>query len=394
MARLPFPARRAALLLGSTLIAASTVLASCSSGGGTAACSPRAIAWLGALTGQARRPPFQNGAELAVQQYNAKHPDCPIGYLYFDSQGDPDLAKRLAETIVDDPQILGVVGPGFSGETEAVMPAFEDAHLPVITASATNPSLAEHGWSTFHRMVENDATQGPAAAAFLAQVLKVKRVAVIDDGGLYGKTLADVVAKDLGDRGIVVAPRASVKAKGLDYRATVSAIADIGVDAVYYGGVTEPAVRLLRQLRDAGVNAAFMGGDGIFDPSLISGVGAGSDGAYATCPCLDPKLVDTAERRAFQADYLARYGEASVGFAMEYYDAASLLIAGIANGATTRSALDVWVDRADLTGITKTLAFDENGEIRGGRISVMRVQSGSFRQLALITNGRVQMSRQ
>jgi len=363
-------------LVLASLLVMTAIASGCGSSAGADGCEPRAIAWLGALTGQARRPPFQNGAELAVHQYNVAHPDCPVGYLLYDSQGDPELAERLAHTIVDDPQVLAVVGPGFSGETQAAMPILERARIPVITASATNPTLSEQGWSTFHRVVGNDAAQGPAAAAFLAQELRVQRVAVIDDGGLYGKALADLVASDLGNRGVVVAPRATVDAEGLDYRATVAAIADIGVDAVYYGGVTEPAVRLLRQLRDANVSAAFMGGDGIFDPSLVSGVGAGSDGTYATCPCLDPELVNTEGRRMFRTEYVNRFGEDSVGFAMEYFDAANLLLAGFQRGISTRAAMDTWVDRADMTGITKQLSFDDRGEIRVSQVSVMRVQTG------------------
>ena len=376
-------------LLLATLLCVSTTTVACGSTERAGGCGSRAIAWLGALTGQARRPPFQNGAELAVHQYNVAHPDCPVGYVVFDSQGDPEIALRLAETIVDDPQILAVVGPGFSGETKAAMPIFEKAGLPVVTASATNPTLSEQGWTTFHRVVGNDAAQGPAAAAFLALTLGAQRVAIIDDGGLYGKTLGDLVAEDLGKRGIVVAPRGSVDATGVDYRATVSAIADIGVDAVYYGGVTEPAVRLLRQLRDANITVPFMGGDGIFDSSLISGVGAGSDGAYATCPCLDPSLTNSTDRKSFSDSYVAYFQESPVGFAMEYFDAVNLMLRAMDDGARTRRAVDVWLDRADVAGITKQIAFDEQGEVKEGAIFVHQAQSGRFQQVAAVLEGRV-----
>ena len=377
------------VLVCATLVSSVVASASCSSSTSSDGCRPRAIAWLGALTGQARRPPFQNGAELAVHRYNESHPDCPVGYLVFDSQGSPDIAERLAQTIVDDPQILAVVGPGFSGETKAAMPIFEKAGLPVVTASATNPTLSEQGWTTFHRVVGNDAAQGPAAAAFLALTLGAQRVAIIDDGGLYGKTLGDLVAEDLGKRGIVVAPRGSVDATGVDYRATVSAIADIGVDAVYYGGVTEPAVRLLRQLRDANITVPFMGGDGIFDSSLISGVGAGSDGAYATCPCLDPSLTNSTDRKSFSDSYVAYFQESPVGFAMEYFDAVNLMLRAMDDGARTRRAVDVWLDRADVAGITKQIAFDEQGEVKKGAIFVHQAQSGRFQQVAAVLEGRV-----
>ena len=250
------------LLLAASLLLP-VALGSCGSDSASKGCQPRAVAWLGALTGPARRPPHQNGAELAVHLYNAAHPECPVGYLFYDSQGDPDVAKRLARSIVDDPQIIAVVGPGFSGESAKAIPLFDKVDLATITASATNPTLAEQGWHTFHRVVSNDSTQAPAAVAFLAEQLHVKRVAVVDDGSLYGQALADIAAKDFGNRGIVVAPRTALNPEGLDYGAIVSSIAEIGVDAVYYGGYIDPAVRLLRQLRDAGVTAAFMGGDEI-----------------------------------------------------------------------------------------------------------------------------------
>jgi branched-chain amino acid transport system substrate-binding protein len=377
------------VLLSATLVASIVASTSCGSTRSSGSCRPRAIAWLGALTGQARRTPFQNGAELAVHRYNESHPDCPVGYLVFDSQGNPDIAERLAHTIVDDPQILAVVGPGFSGETKAAMPIFEKAGLPVVTASATNPTLSEQGWTMFHRVVGNDAAQGPAAAAFLALTVRAKRVAVIDDGGLYGKTLGDLVAADLGNRGVVVAPRGSVDATGVDYRATVTAIAEIGADAVYYGGVTEPAVRLLRQLRDAKINVPFMGGDGIFDSSLVSGVGAGSDGAYATCPCLDPTLTNTPDRESFTNEYLTYFHEAPVGFAMEYFDAVNLMIRAMTEGASARRAVDSWLDRSDAQGITKRIAFDAQGEVKEGAIFVHQVRAGRFQQVASVLNGRV-----
>lgn len=394
MPRLAITGRRGPWAVALTgVLAASSLLAGCGSTSESAGCKPRAIAFLGALTGASRTPPHQNGAELAVHEFNRSHPNCPVGYLFFDSQGDPDIAARLASAMVDDPQILAVVGPGFSGETQAAMPIFDRAHLPVITASATNPTLAEQGWTTFHRVVGNDATQAPAAAAFLSQTLGVKRVAVVDDGGMYGKTLADLVATALGERGIVVAPRASVNPDGLDYRATVASIIDIGVDAIYFGGLTDTSVKLLRQLRDANVSAPFMGGDGILDAALIAGVGVGSDGAYATCPCLDPQLADSTGRSTFAADYLAYFGEENTAFAMEYFDAANLLLDGLDHGVDSRERMDTWIDQADSTGITKQLSFDENGEIRVGQVSVMQVISGSFHQVALVTNGRVALSK-
>lgn len=367
--------------------------AACSSGADTSACTPRAIAFVGPLTGQYRRPPMQNGAELAVRLHNLEQPDCPIGYLPFDSQGDPDLAKRLAEQIIDDQQIVAVIGPAYSGETAALVPVLDDVGMANITASATNPTLSQQGWSVFHRIVGTDDAQGPAAAAFLSEQLGVKRVAVIDDSGLYGKTLADLTAADLGRRGAVIAPRASLDPKRLDYTAVVDSIAEIGADAVYFGGVTEPGVRLLKQMRDAGIDVPFMGGDGIFDSSLISGVGPGAQGAFVTCPCLDPTDESTPERERFADEYRKYFGTEPVSFAMEYYDAVQLVLAALASGAQSRRAVESWIDRANEQGITKELRFGPSGDIETGPIFVLRVEGEDFSQFATIIDGRVQLAR-
>lgn len=364
----------------------------CSTDNDATGCTPRAIAFVGPLTGQYRRPPMQNGAELAVRLHNLENPDCPIGYLPFDSQGDPDLAERLADQIVDDQQIIAVIGPAYSGETAAVVPVLEKVGMANITASATNPTLSQQGWSVFHRIVGTDDAQGPAAAAFLREQLGVKRVAVIDDSGLYGKTLADLTAADLGRRGAVIAPRASLDPNRLDYTAVVESIAEIGADAVYFGGVTEPGVRLLKQMRDAGIDIPFMGGDGIFDSSLISGVGPGAQGAFVTCPCLDPTDESTPERKRFADEYRTYFGADPVSFAMEYYDAAQLVLAALASGAPTRRAVESWIDGTKAQGITKELRFGPSGDIEAGPIFVLRVEGDDFSQFATIIDGRVQLN--
>ena len=380
--------RRLALV---ATVAGTTLAVSCSSDSTSSSCSGRAIAFVGPLTGQYRRPPMQNGAELAVHLYNREHPDCPVGYIPYDSQGDPDLAKRLAEQIVDDRQIVAVIGPAYSGETAALLPVINKAGMANVTASATNPTLSQQGWKVFHRTVVSDDAQGPAAAAFLSDELGVKRVAVIDDGGLYGKTLADLTAADLGRRGVVIAPRASIDPKRLDYTATVESIAEIGADAVYFGGVTEPGVRLLRQMRDAGITAVFMGGDGIFDSSLITSVGPGAQGALITCPCLDPTDESTPERSRFAAEYRNYFGDEPVSFTMEYFDATQLVLDALDSGARTREAVESWIDAAKAKGITKDFSFDPSGDIETGPIFVLRVEGDQFSLFASVVGDRVQL---
>ncbi len=95
------------------------------------------------------------------------------------------------------------------------------AGLNTITASATNPLLSENGWKTFHRILGNDATQGPAAAKYIKDVLKATKVFVSDDTSEYGKGLADIVKKDLGSA-VVGTDETAADGKQDDFSPTVT----------------------------------------------------------------------------------------------------------------------------------------------------------------------------
>ena len=386
-------ARRTALL--GVLALTGVVAAACggsSSASSASDCPQVAIGFMGPLTGGdgALGRFSRNGAEVAVREYDAQHPGCQVGLVSFDSQGNADYAVNLADQIVADPEIVALVGPTFSGETAAAMPTFEAAGLPVVTASATNPTLSEQGWKHFHRIVGNDATQGPALAAYLDQVLKVKKVAVVDDTGLYGKTIADLTAKSLQDKGIEVSLRTSIDPESVDYRNTVTALQGAGVDAVFFGGVTSPGARLVRQIRDAGITVPFVGGDGLYGGDFIDGAGGAATGALVSCPCLNAEQPTGARQTAFANAYRKRYGTTASYFATEYYDAAALVLKAIGDGHTTRSSIQDWLAGVRYRGVTKNIAFDRHGEIQGSPVFVFRVGAdGSYGQVAEVVDGKL-----
>lgn len=363
-----------------------------SSSEGSSGCTPLAIAFMGPLTGGdgALGRYSRNGAEVAVRQYDEENPDCPIGLVSFDSQGNGEYAVNLADQIVADPEIVALVGPVFSGETLAAMPTFEAAGLPVVTASATNPTLSEQGWRFFHRIVGNDATQGPAVAAYMVDVLGVKKVAVVDDTGVYGKTIADLTAESLQDEGVEVTIRSSVDPESVDYRNTVTAIQGAGVDAVFFGGVTSPGGRLVRQIRDAGITVPFVGGDGLYGGDFTDNAGGAATGAIITCPCLNAEKPIGARQTAFAAAYQKLYGAGASYFATEYYDAAELVLEAIREGNTTRASIQEWLADADFSGVTKDIRFDRRGEIQGSPVFVFRIgDDGSYTQVAQVVDGRL-----
>lgn len=206
-----------------------------SGNGGSGSCENVAIGYFGALTGPAANLGIniRNGVKLAVDKHNKDNADCKVDLKEYDSAGDPNQATGLATQAIGDDSVIGVVGPAFSGESETAGPIFAEGGLPTITASATNPTLADNGWDTFHRILGNDASQGPAAASYIQDVLKSKKVFVVDDASAYGKGLADIVNKTLGD---TVGGTDTIQTGQTDFSATVTKIRDSGADAVFFGG--------------------------------------------------------------------------------------------------------------------------------------------------------------
>ncbi len=234
-------------------------------GGGGADCGKN-LAFLGATTGSAGALGLNmvGGIKLALDDYNKANPDCKIGLKIFDSQGDATKATPLATQIVGDSSIVGLIGPGFSQESLATGKTLAAAGLPSISPSATNVTITQQGWTTWHRVIGNDSAQGAAAAKYLQDTAKATKVYVINDGEDYGKGLASYVTKGLGSKAI---GQDTVQVGQTDFSATVTKVTSSGADAVFFGGYYTEAGLLAKQLRQAGYKGLFMSGDGAEDPT-------------------------------------------------------------------------------------------------------------------------------
>jgi branched-chain amino acid transport system substrate-binding protein len=349
-----------------------------SSGGGgspsaSAACDLK-LGFFGALTGPAAGLGIniEKGVELAVDQYNAKSPDCKVQLVKYDSQGDPTQAGPLARKAVSDPKVIGVVGPAFSGESEAVDPTFAQGGLPTITASATATDLSTKHWPTFFRNLGNDASQGPGAAAYILDTLKAKKVFVMDDATPYGKGLAEIVKGKVGSK---VVGTDEVQTGQTDFSASVTKVTSSGADALFYGGYYPEAGPLIKQLRNAGWKGTMVVGDGVKDPGYIKAAGkAAADGTIMTCPCLPPNLAP----KAFFTDYKAKFHVDPGTYGPEAYDAANVFLNGIKSGIKTRPDMLNYIKNYNGKGISKQVSFTSTGETKDIHIYAYKVQNGQI----------------
>ena len=324
--------------------------------GGDAACKGK-VGVMGALSGPNASIviPSVNGAKLALKEFSAENEDCDIELVEFDSEGDPAKATPLASQMAEDPEFLGVIGGAFSGETRATKGIFNEAGLTMVSQSATATDLTQvDKVPVFHRVVGYDEIQGAAVAKYLSD-LGSQKVFVVDNSEAYGEPLAATVVENLGD--LVVATD-KTQVEQTDFAATISKIESNDADAVFYGGYIAEATPLINQIRDAGLDIPVVFPDGVYGADFPKAAGEGGEGSIVTCPCV-PIEPDS----DFYAGYEEEFDEAPGAYAAEGYDAMNVFLDAFASGALDRKAVQDFVTDYDEAGLTKQIAFDENGDV-------------------------------
>ena len=338
------------------------------SGGSTSGCAHN-IAYLGAATGPngALGQNMIGGVKLALSKYNKTHASAKVCLKTFDSQGDKTQAATLAPQIVHDASIVALIGPGFSGESKATGATFFQAGLPSISPSATNVTLTKNGWTTWHRVIGNDAAQGAADAKYILKTLKATKVMVIQDDSDYGIGLATVVKSTLGS---AVVATDKVATGQTDFSATVSHVQSSGATVLFYGGYYAESGLLAKQLRQAGWKGTFVSGDGSEDPKFVSTAGAtAANGALLSAPA-GPAPA------SFNAEYQALIGSPAGLYSTQAYDATNIVLAGIDAGKTSHSDLNSFISGYTGNGVSGPIAFDSKGDIKQSVIWMYTVKSG------------------
>jgi len=343
------------------------------------------IGFFGALTGSEANLGIneRDGEKLAISQFEAANPSCKIGETDFDSQGDPSQAPALAQKAAEDKDLIALIGPAFSGESKVSDPIFDQAGLPNVTVSATNPALGTNGWKFWHRAVGTDNSQGPAAAQYLAVTLGAKKVAVIDDGSEYGKGIADIVRVKLKAAGVTVTDSESIDPNGTDFSSTINNIKANPPDAVFFGGYYQAAGILVKQMRDAGLKATFMGPDGTEDPGFVKAAGAtDAEGSILLAPGTPPDKLPA----SFASAYQALNGLAPALYSVEAYDATNALLQGIKAGDTTRASMETFLSTVDYKGLAVEVKFAPPANELGSAVVIWasKVTNGQIVSLAPI----------
>ena len=337
---------------------------------------------------------IKDGAMLAFDEANAQ---CGVaGYkievLQLDDgtatagQYDPAQAATNARKMVADKEVVAAIGPQMSGSGKAMSPILSQGDLATITPSSTNPDITDpkfagqyrpKGKPIYFRTVTTDAFQGPNMANYYADVLKIKSVYVLDDSGAYGVGIADTFQKQAEKRGIKVLGRDQLNPKETDYTTTLTKIKSLNPDALYYGGVAQAGVKLVKQAYDVLPKMIKGGGDCMYGAEILRGAGfPAAEGWYATIAA--PNILESPDAAPVIDRFAKKYGQQPENYSITAYDAALVILDAIKRVAAsgkevTREAVRDAMQTAHVKTIQGEITFDENGDLQNRVISVFRI---------------------
>jgi branched-chain amino acid transport system substrate-binding protein len=331
----------------------------------------------------------ENGVHLAVDEANAKKIKIGGKTVNFvmdsqDDQADPKLGPTIAQKFVDE-KVAGVVGHLNSGVSIPASAIYNQAGIPMISGSATNPKLTEQGFKTIFRTVARDDQQGPAIAAYIANELKLKKVAIADDATAYGEGLANEVEKTLKAAGVQIVTREKTNDKATDFKAILTKIKGRNPDAVFYGGMDATGGPMLKQARELGIKAKFAYGDGACTAEMNKLAG---DKAAEGMICSQAGIPTQMSSKAFVDAFNAKFGEIKQ-YAPYYYDSANLLIAAMqkADSADPAKYLPE-LQKISYDGATGHIEFDDKGDRKDAEITIFQMKNGKVDPVAIVKAGK------
>ncbi|RAU43123.1 MULTISPECIES: ABC transporter substrate-binding protein [unclassified Pseudomonas] len=308
---------------------------------------------------------YMKGAQAAADAINAAGGvnGEKIVLVQGDDACEPKQAVAVANKMSQE-KVAGVVGHFCSSSTIPASEVYDEAGIIAITPGSTNPTVTERGLSAMFRMCGRDDQQGVVAGDYIVDVLKGKKIAVINDKDTYGKGLADATAKQLTARGVKPVLEEGLTRGEKDFSALVTKIRSVGADVVYFGGLHPEAGPLVRQLREQGLkDVKFMSDDGVVTDELVTTAGGAQyvDGVYMTFGA-DPRLLPDSKAVVEQ---FRKSGYEPEGYTLYAYASVQALAAGF-NGAKSNKgeAAAAFLKSHPVKTVMGEKAWDAKGDLK------------------------------
>jgi len=322
----------------------------------------------------------ENGARLAIEDLNAQALEIGGAKVKFeligeDDQADPKQGSIVAQKLVDA-KVNGVIGHLNSGTTIPASKLYFDAGIPQISGSATNPKYTQQGFNTAFRVMANDVQQGKVLGEFAAKQ-GVKTVAIVDDRTAYGQGLADEFKKAAEAAGLKVVATEYTNDKATDFKAILTKIKSTKAELVFYGGMDAQGGPMVKQMKELGIKAKFLGGDGVCTPEFMKLGGEASEGQFCSLPGMP--LEKLAKGPEFKDKFTKKFNAEIQLYAPYLYDAVMVMADSMKRANSVEPAKYLpEVGKTKYDGVTAMIEFDELGDLKGGAISVYQYKGGKL----------------
>ena len=333
---------------------------------------------------------MENSARMAIEDLNKAGimiggKKAKFELLAEDDASDPKQGTAAAQKLVDA-NVAGVIGHLNSGTSIPASKIYYDAGIVQISPASTNPAYTKQGFNTTFRVVANDGQLGGTLGKYAVNDLKGKEVAVLDDRTSYGQGVAEEFAKSVAAAGGKVVSRQYTTDRATDFQAVLTSVKSTNPQVVFFGGMDAVAGPMLRQMKQLGINANFMGGDGLCTASLARLAGdAIGEGKVV---CAEAGGVVGEEKKgmeAFRTKFKTRFNADVQLYAPYVYDSIRVMVEAMKKADSIDPAkYGPELFKINYPGVTGNIAFDQYGDIKNGALTLYTYKGGERTELSTI----------
>jgi branched-chain amino acid transport system substrate-binding protein len=315
----------------------------------------------------------EEGAQLAVQEINQTGllidgKKVTLQLVSEDDAGDPRAATQVAQKLVDG-HVSAVIGHINSGCSIPASKIYFDAGIPELSPASSNPVYTAQGYKTAYRLIASDAQQAPAIADFAQKTLKIRTVAIVDDATAYGQGVTAEFEKRAKALGMDVLSHDETNDKAVDFRAILTKIKAEKPDGIMYGGVDATGGPFARQAKQLGITAKIVGGDGLCSTRMAQLAGDAASDVYCTEGGRAIEKMNGGTK--FDTTFKQQFGDEPQVFAPFSYEAVYVLADAMKRANSTQpDKILAALPSTNYSGLLGVTAFDAQGNVRGGIVSV------------------------
>src|ERR1700739_1148801 len=343
------------------------------------------IAVVGPVTGSnaALGEQMKRGAEMAIADINVKGGVLgqKLDLILADDACDPKQAVAAANDVVGK-KVVFVAGHYCSSASIPASTVYNEAGVLQMTPASTNPALtddaAKKGWNNVFRSCGRDDVQGGVAGKYLADHYKGKNVGIVHDKTAYGKGIADETMKAMNKAGLKETMYEAITQGDKDFTALISKMKQAKIDVIYFGGYQTEGGLIVRQARDQGLKAQFIGADALVTEEFWKITGPAGEGTLMTFPP-DPRNVPAAKT---VVDEFKAEGYNPEGYTLYTY-AAIQAFAAAANKAKSLKVDDLSKALKSMTvdTVIGPLSWDKKGDVTDPKYVFYVWKDGTYAQM-------------